>query len=380
MDASPPVIRIDDSVAQPWYRTTGEALAALQRAIHVTDGCEDVTVEAPVLTGSCGSVIGSVRAADTCGNMVTQQTVLHVDGAPPTIVIPASLASQCFPSLDAAEQAIRNQTMISDDCTPPQDIHVTMEASVTDCSPRIRVHATDKAGRHSSAAVTVHVDSTPPRVTIDRLLLGFKSEVLGFQTPRCYRSTAEAEAAVLAVSTATDGCTPAAGMVLTATSSGNPCALHVTVRGADACGLAATDSVDVRVDVTAPVVSCAVVTNRLTPADKRMVDVGFTWSVNDSCDPALAPVITVTSDEPTWAAGASPAPDAEIRRDAAGVVRFVRLRAEAATGGNGRVYRINVQATDSCGNTGSNAVLVTVPNPSNLAVDSGQYYDATAVN
>ena len=49
--------------------------------------------------------------------------------------------------------------------------------------------------------------------------------------------------------------------------------------------------------------------------------------------------------------------------------------------GDGRVYEINVIATDECGNVGMATCPVTVrPSQNKPAVDSGQFYDATDVN
>jgi hypothetical protein len=39
----------------------------------------------------------------------------------------------------------------------------------------------------------------------------------------------------------------------------------------------------------------------------------------------------------------------------------VRLRAERAGGGNGRIYTITIHATDTYGNTSSQSVAVLVP-------------------
>ena len=58
----------------------------------------------------------------------------------------------------------------------------------------------------------------------------------------------------------------------------------------------------------------------------------------------------------------------------------VQLRAERAGTGDGRVYRITVTATDSCGNASICHATVRVPanqGKNGDAVDSGQAFDAT---
>lgn len=379
IDPDPPVIAIDQSVSAPWYRSVGEALAAVMRATHVTDDCQAVTVPAPTLSNTCGAVVARVTATDSCGNGATAQATVRIDSSPPVVTFPAGLSGQCFPTVEAAEQAARSQALIIDDCTARVDMDVRVESSLTECMLRVHLDAFDLAGRRGSAAVSVKVDPMGPRVAIDELLLGFRSEVLGFQTPKCYRTIADAQAAVLAVARATDNCASGSGPTITVSSAGTPCALQVTARAADSCGSIATDVVSVRVDNTAPAVTCSVATNRLTPADKRMVDVGLIVTVTDGCETGIVPVVTVTSDESAWNGGTSPAPDAQILRDASGVLRGVRLRAEYTNPGDGRVYKINVRATDACGNTATTSCQVVVPNAFNQNFDSGQYYDAAAV-
>lgn len=377
VDPNSPIVRIDSSVSNAWYSTVGEALAAIMSATHVTDECNDVVVDAPVLTGTCGSVTARVAAHDACGNNAVAQADVRIDSAPPTVTLPPSANGRCFPSVDAAEQYVRSQALIIDDCSVGSELDVRVSSSVSDCSLRVVVQATDMAGRVGSAGVTVRVDGALPAVTIDRLALGFKGDPLGFQTPTCWRTTAEAMAAVLAATSVSDNC-PGAGAP-TITSFGNPCSLRITARASDTCGGVATDDVTVRVDGTAPMVTTSLMVNRLSPADKRMVDVGFNFMASDACGPPTT-VVTVTSDESTWGGGVSPAPDAEVRWDANGIFRGVRLRAECEVPGNGRVYKITAASTDACGNTSTSTVTVNVPNTSNQNIDSGQYYDASAVN
>jgi len=385
VDPNPPVVAIDEAASVPWYRTVAEATAAVARAAHATDDCNVVTVDAPTLVGSCAQVQASVTARDTCGNVTTGHTVVRIDGTPPTVSIPRTLTNACFTSIDAAEQAVRSAATIIDDCTPVAELDVRVDSTVTDCLMRVRIEAIDHAGNRAIDAVTVRVDTAIPTVEIQRLLLGFKGEVLGFQTPPCYPTVAAAEAAVLAVTRFADNCTPAERISKSVSSSGDPCALLVTVRGTDECLLENTDSVVVRVDAAVPSVSCSVARDRLWPANHDMVDVGFTYSVTDNCPGPLQLYFSVTSDEPTasseGAGQTSPAPDAELRRTLAGVVTGARLRAERATAGDGRVYRITVRAVDPCGNVGEASCTVSVPpSPNSAAVDSGQYYDATQVN
>jgi hypothetical protein len=123
-----------------------------------------------------------------------------------------------------------------------------------------------------------------------------------------------------------------------------------------------------------------------------MRDVGFSYTVSDDCDGAALDVrFDVTSDEPT-AFGLKvktthdeedPAPDAEFNGDGQLMLRAQR---RSDTSSDGRVYRIRVTATDSCGLESFADCFVAVPsNFSNgtglgAVFNSGQNFDATGIN
>ncbi len=378
IDPRPPEITIDPAVSIPWYRSVGEAQSAVTRAIRITDNCELRSFSDVTMTGSCGVVNATVTATDACGNTMSGQTVVKVDGLPPVVAIAPQVSGQCFASIDAAETAVRAATSISDNCSMLADLEIVVRSSVSDCNLRVTVQATDRAGLSSSASVTVRVDSQSPTLRIDRAALGFKGAPLGAPSP-CFATTAAAEAAVRDALLASDNCISSSAITTTITSTGPSCSLLVTARATDGCGATASDAVVLRVDATPPVVTCTVAVPTLMHTTARlMTDVGFNFSATDGCGPVTT-AITVTSDENTWAGGTSPAPDAEILRDATGLFRGVRLRAERSDAGDGRVYMIKVTATDACGNVGQSSCFVRVPNGTRQ-IDSGQYFDATGIN
>jgi hypothetical protein len=338
-----------------------------------------------VVGGTECDVPVSVTATDDCGNDTTASTTVKIDSEGANIQIDPAVAGVCYATLAGAEAAVLGATSMVDNCDPGADLTATVNSSVTDCFFRVRVEVVDDCGNKSSAAETVRVDTEIPSVEIERLMLGFRSEVLGFQTPVCYDTVAEAEAAVLAVTRFADNCTPTEAMTATVSSSGPDCSLLVTALGSDNCDNDNTDSVTVRVDDVDPIATCSVAISTLWPPNHEMVDVGFSWTATDDCTGVPDVAVTVTSDEPTaHASGAgqtSPSPDAEILRDPGGAISGIRLRSERSQSGDGRAYGIHVTATDECGNVGTATCSVTVaPSSSAAAVDSGQYYDATAVN
>jgi hypothetical protein len=113
----------------------------------------------------------------------------------------------------------------------------------------------------------------------------------------------------------------------------------------------------VKVSNPAPVISGASVsTPVLLGVNHKMRDVQVAYSTSDNCGtPRVA--LTVTSNEPTNGTGdGDTAPDWEVVNNT-----LVRLRAERAGTGRGRIYTITITATDSAGHASSQAVTVAVP-------------------
>src|SRR6185436_14623699 len=92
----------------------------------------------------------------------------------------------------------------------------------------------------------------------------------------------------------------------------------------------------------------------LWPPNHTMRDVTINYTATD-CG-AFTTSLSVTSNEPINGTGdGDTAPDWEIIDN-----HHVKLRAERAGNGNGRIYTITITATDACGNTSSNTATVIV--------------------
>jgi uncharacterized repeat protein (TIGR01451 family) len=95
----------------------------------------------------------------------------------------------------------------------------------------------------------------------------------------------------------------------------------------------------------------------LWPPDHKMVDVAVRYNATDNCDPAPLCALSMASNEPINGGGdGNTASDWEIIDS-----HHVRLRAERAGDGNGRVYTVTVTCTDVGGASSSQVVTVGVP-------------------
>ena len=386
-DTFGPVVFIDPAVRVSCYDSAAEAAEAIALAVLAFDDCGNVTIGPPDVQGTECDVTVAVTATDDCGNATTVSTVVTIDGDGADIDIDPSVNAPgvCYSSIDEAEQAVLDAATITDNCNSAEDLDITVHSSVEECALRVRLKVVDKCGNESTAAVTVRVDTHLPAVDVEELMLGFRGEVLAFQTPVCYETVAQAEAAVLVVTQFADNCTASETLETSVSSAGDPCSLTVTPKAIDECLNENTDSVTVRVDAEDPVVTCSVAVGTLSPPDHKMINVGFTFTATDNCSGEPEIEIFITSDETTASANgagqASPAPDGFILRDLDDVFQGILLRAERSTSGDGRVYEITVRATDECGNVGECSANVSVsPADGQPATDSGQFYDATAVN
>jgi hypothetical protein len=131
------------------------------------------------------------------------------------------------------------------------------------------------------------------------------------------------------------------------------------LRVIDAFGETDEDPVEVAVvDTIAPVVTCSVAASIINQTNHSLINVGLGGTAVDSCEGQAPITVNVfadeTDDEDTGDGKYSPdAKDLELGS--------LRLRAERKGTGDGRVYLVIVEATDSSGNRGSSCCTVAVP-------------------
>ena len=133
----------------------------------------------------------------------------------------------------------------------------------------------------------------------------------------------------------------------------------ITLTVTDGKGGTSTDTVDITIiDTTTPSInSVAAIPALLWPPNHKMKSVIVDVSASDVCSSAtVCKVISVNSNEPVNGPGdGDTEPDWEINEDFE-----VMLRAERAGRGNGRIYTITVQCTDTSGNSTTENVTVAV--------------------
>ena len=159
---------------------------------------------------------------------------------------------------------------------------------------------------------------------------------------------------------ATDNCTAVTITVQPASGTFFPVGVTtVNAKATDAAGNTATCSFTVTVnDIEPPVIHDLVVTPPvLWPPNHKMKNVNVDYTSTDNCPGPITCNIAVTSDEPENGTGdGDTAPDWELIDD-----HHIKLRAERAGNGDGRVYTVKVTCTDQYGNSSSGIKTVLVP-------------------
>lgn len=134
----------------------------------------------------------------------------------------------------------------------------------------------------------------------------------------------------------------------------------ITLTVTDGKGGTSSDEVIVNIaDSTPPIIKDATTNpDLLWPPNHGMVPVIVNVSASDICSPTtVCKIVSVNSNEPINGLGdGDTAPDWEINGNLE-----VKLRAERAGTGGGRIYTITIQCTDASGNSATKAIVVTVP-------------------
>src|SRR6188474_859214 len=294
-----------------------------------------------------------------------------------------NIHTTAFPTGEIRAQIfLQNSSLIVADITCPADTSVNTDAGL--CSASVTFGAVAHAGtpapifyyRIGNTAITSpYVFPLGTTVVIATALnsagydsCSFKVTVVDAQAPviTCpanitrVNDPGQCGAVVNYAVTATDNCTGVTVTILPASGSFFPVGITiVNAKATDAAGNTATCSFTVTVnDVEPPVIHDLLVTPPiLWPPNHNMKNVTVNYTSTDNCPGPISCQITVTSNEPENGIGdGDAAPDWEILND-----HHIKLRAERAGNGNGRVYTVKISCTDQYGNTGTGTKVVLVP-------------------
>lgn len=333
-----------------------------------TGGCGNAVIthdyEGP--TTDCVAVTVTWTATDDCDKSGTgTATFMIVDDEDPSLTVPDDLSVTCGDAgtADALADWLDSATA-TDNCSEAV-VTTARDASAGNCTATITWTATDECGNavSASASYTTTGDVTAPTMT----LVGDSAETI-----ECGDTWEDPGV------TATDDCDALVQPDIAGTvDSSTPGVYALTYDIVDACGNAGPTlmrTVTV-VDTTPPIVTLKD-TIELWPPNHRLVTLTLAdlMTVTDSCEGELDPnvfgtILELYSDEPDNANG-----DGNTTGDIAIVDSHTfTVRVERQGGGNGRVYGIRFEVTDSEGNTVEETAHVQVPHDQSgsTAVDDG---------
>ena len=209
--------------------------------------------------------------------------------------------------------------------------------------------ATDAAGNTATAVQKVIItDNEMPAIT------QFPADV----TVTC---STDMPAVNIGSLTATDNCSVVVshvGDVISNQTCANRYTLTRTYKATDASGNSVARSQIITVNDNLPPQINGLATSKqiLAPPNHKMQDVAVNYTISDNCNSSPNYTMAVTSNEPVNGTGDGDTdPDWEIIDN-----HHIRLRAERAATGTGRIYTITITANDGCNASVSSSVQVVV--------------------
>ena len=199
--------------------------------------------------------------------------------------------------------------------------------------------------------VTVTSPSTGESCTFNVTVLDVEAPTITCPAPVTVSCAADVPAVDLTAVTATDNCSNGlrvthVGDVITNQTCANRFTLTRTYKATDGSGNTATCSQVITVnDITPPQINDLSLSQyTLWPPNHTMRDITVNYTVTDNCVSSPSVTVTVTSNEPVnGTADGDTDPDWEVIDP-----HHIKLRAERAANGNGRIYTITVTVDDGC--------------------------------
>jgi hypothetical protein len=349
-DTTPPVLTLPADRTVEATGPEGASVDFTAQAQDVVDGAVGVDLDpAPGSTFPLGTSVVTATASDAFGNEAHGTFTITVrDTLPPALSLPADLTLEAtgpdgavgtFEA--AAADLVSGAVPVT--LSPPSGSRFPLGTSVVTAS------AIDAAGNAATGFFWVTVrDTTPPALSLPGDLTVEATSASGAS------AFFAASASDVVSGAVTVTLTPPSGSLFPIGTS------TVLARAVDAAGNVGTGSFSVTVrDTTSPViVSLAASKESLWPPNHKMADVTIAAAIREAVDPhPVTRIVSISSNEPENGTGdGDTAPDGEITG-----ALSLKLRAERAGGGTGRVYMITVESRDRFGNTSTATVTVSVP-------------------
>ena len=299
-----------------------------------------------------GTTVVTYTANDGHGNSaVATQNVTVTDSVAPSISAPPNATASAGPSCNATV-AVGTATA-TDNCGGSPSVTATRSDALPLGAPyalgttTITWTATDGSGNTATATQTVTVsDTTPPALSVPPNVNALCTDAVDPGT-----------------ATATDNCpgvVTVSGVRSDAQPLGAPYPIGTTTitwTALDAHGNSASAAQTVTVAAVPMVITGGTASpSILWPPNHKMIDVALAYGTTGGCGTASCSITGITSNEPDNGLGDGDTPNDKQIVDST----HVKLRAERAGGGTGRLYTITITCTDGV-TTATKTVTVSVP-------------------
>jgi hypothetical protein len=352
--------------------TVSDADQAANTLVVTVNGAATATVNGVTVSGisvdASGNVTASVVASCTATNAMFTLTVTDSNGGSNTATLTVNVTPNTPPTLGTYPTTTFN---------PGGSATVMPSAAPTDNGTVVTLTASAPgfagvlSGNPSTGVITVLNGNPPGTYTVTVTATdncGAQSTttfILTVNSPpvaKCKNVTVEAGPNCMAAASINDGSFDPDGNPVTITQTPpGPYPIGqtmVTLTITDGFGTSSSCVGTVTVvDTTPPTISNITVDPAaLWPPNHTMRDVTVNYTSSDLCGTASCSIISVTSNEPINGTGdGDTSPDWEIVGP-----NLVRLRAERAGGGEGRIYTITIQCVDVNGNSSIATATVVV--------------------
>ena len=128
-DQVPPKVTVNTPSLTSWFNNAGSAVTAVANAVQALDDCQVVTIDTPVLSGSCANTVASLTPTDACGNGSPTNISIKLDTVAPTITC-SVVAFRISPPNGKMTNVGYSYTATDDCCDPTVTVTVMSDEPV----------------------------------------------------------------------------------------------------------------------------------------------------------------------------------------------------------------------------------------------------------